>query len=148
MLEIGNGGMTADEYRTHMSLWSLLAAPLLAGNDLRSMTDETKSILMNREVIAIDQDRDYKPVASVSSNNGVEVLMRPLSDSSVVVGLFNRTEASAQISFPRMSLPASFAGKKLELRDLWKHQAVTMSGDSFAATVPTHGVVLVKFTAR
>src|ERR1051326_7375013 len=57
MLEIGNGGMTADEYRTHMSLWSMLGAPLLAGNDLRTMTDETKSILMNREVIAIDQDR-------------------------------------------------------------------------------------------
>jgi alpha-galactosidase len=148
MLEIGNGGMTADEYRTHMSLWSLLAAPLIAGNDLRSMTDETKSILMNREVIAIDQDRDYRPVVSVSSNNGLEVLMRPLSDKSVVVGLFNRTAAPAEISFSRSSLPASFAGKKLEVRDLWKHEPVTMQGDSFAATVPTHGVVLVKFTAR
>ena len=148
MLEIGNGGMTADEYRTHMSLWSLLAAPLIAGNDLRSMTDETKSILMNREVIAIDQDRNYKPVVSVSSNNGLEVLMRPLADGSVVVGLFNRTEAPAEIAFPRTSLPASFAGKKLALRDLWKHEPATMSGDSFTATVPTHGVVLVKFTAR
>ena len=148
MLEIGNGGMTADEYRTHMSLWSLLAAPLIAGNDLRSMTDETKSILMNREVIAIDQDPNYKPVASVSSNNGLEVLMRPLSDGSVVVGLFNRTETPAEMSFPRSSLPASFAGKKLELRDLWKHEPTTMKGDSFTATVPTHGVVLVKFTAH
>ncbi len=148
MLEIGNGGMTADEYRTHMSLWSLLAAPLIAGNDLRSMTDETKSILMNRDVIAIDQDRDYKPVVSVSSNNGLEVLMRPLSDGSVVVGLFNRTGAPAAMSFPRASLPASFAGRKLELRDLWKHEPVTMTGDSFSATVAKHGVVLVKFTAR
>src|SRR3984957_20322738 len=56
MLEVGNGGMTADEYRTHLSLWALLRAPLLAGNDLRTMTDETKSILMNKEVIAVDQD--------------------------------------------------------------------------------------------
>ena len=56
MLEIGNGGMNADEYRTHMSLWSMLSAPLIAGNDLRTMTDETKSILMNAEVIAVDQD--------------------------------------------------------------------------------------------
>jgi alpha-galactosidase len=111
------------------------------------MTDETKSILMNREVIAVDQDRNYKPVASVSSNNGLEVLMRPLADGSVVVGLFNRTEAPAEISFPRSSLPASFAGKKLELRDLWKHEPATMN-DSLTATVPTHGVVLVKFTAR
>ena len=148
MLEIGNGGMTADEYRTHMSLWSLLAAPLIAGNDLRSMTDETKSILMNREVVAIDQDPNYKPVVSVSSTNGLEVLMRPLADGSVVVGLFNRTEAPAAISFPRSSLPASFSGKKLELRDLWQHAPATMTADNFTATVPTHGVVLVKFTAR
>ena len=54
MLEIGNGGMTDDEYRLQMSLWSLLSAPLLAGNDLRMMTDETKSILLNTEVIAVD----------------------------------------------------------------------------------------------
>jgi alpha-galactosidase len=148
MLEIGNGGMTADEYRTHMSLWSLLAAPLIAGNDLRSMTDETKSILMNREVIAIDQDRDYKPVVSVSSNNGLEVLMRPLADGSIVVGLFNRTEAPAEMSLPKSSLPANFAGKKLELRDLWKHEPTAVIGDNFTATVPTHGVVLVKFTAH
>jgi alpha-galactosidase len=62
MLEIGNGGMNADEYRTHMTLWSMLAAPLIAGNDLRSMTDETKSILMNADVISIDQDTAAKPV--------------------------------------------------------------------------------------
>jgi len=148
MLEIGNGGMTADEYRTHMSLWSLLAAPLIAGNDLRSMSDETKSILLNREVIAIDQDPEYKPVTSVSSSNGLEVLMRPLHDGSIVVGLFNRTPASAAMSFPRSSLPESFAGKKLELRDLWKHDQATMDGDSFSATVPSHGVVLVKLQAH
>ena len=62
MLEIGNGGMNADEYRTHMSLWSLLSAPLIAGNDLNTMSDETKSILMNGEVIAIDQDTAANPV--------------------------------------------------------------------------------------
>jgi alpha-galactosidase len=59
---IGKGGMNADEYRRHMSLWSLLAAPLIAGNDLRNMSEETKSILMNADVIAIDQDVDAKPV--------------------------------------------------------------------------------------
>ena len=56
MLEIGNGGMTTDEYRTHMSLWAIFAAPLLAGNDVRTMTPDTQSILINKEVIAIDQD--------------------------------------------------------------------------------------------
>ena len=165
MLEIGNGGMTADEYRTHMSLWSLLAAPLIAGNDLRTMTDETKSILMNSEVIAVDQDPHYQPVVQISTNGGsaapkvsegaqgtseggIEVLMRPMHDGSVVVGLFNRTAAAADAQFLRSSLPESFAGKKLQVRDLWKHEAASMDGDSFKANVPSHGVVLVKITAR
>ncbi len=78
MLEIGNGGMNADEYRTHMSLWSLLAAPLIAGNDLRSMTDETKSILMNADVISIDQDTAVKPVQLLTQQDKVEILDRPL----------------------------------------------------------------------
>jgi alpha-galactosidase len=147
MLEIGNGGMTAEEYRTHMSLWSLLAAPLIAGNDIRSMTAETRSILLNREVIAIDQDANYKPVVSVSSSNGLEVLMRPLSDGSVVVALFNRTSAPAEMQFSRSSLPGSFAGKKLIARDLWKHHPVAIQGDTLSANVLTHGVMLVKISA-
>jgi alpha-galactosidase len=148
MLEIGNGGMTADEYRTHMSLWSLLAAPLIAGNDLRTMTDETKSILMNPEVIAIDQDPEYKPVTSLSSDGGIEVLMRPLHDGSVAVGLFNRTATPADAQFARNSLPANLKGKGTKVRDLWKHEAVAMEGDAFKTTVPSHGVVLLKFSAR
>ena len=148
MLEIGNGGMTADEYRTHMSLWSLLAAPLIAGNDLSTMTDETKSILMNREVVAIDQDPDYKPVTQVSSNNGLEILMRPLHDGSVVVALFNRTSAAAAMEFPSSALPAAFTGKSVKARDLWKHQDVSAGEDALKATVPSHGVVLLKVSAQ
>ncbi len=148
MLEIGNGGMTADEYRTHMSLWSLLAAPLIAGNDLRTMTDETKSILMNADVIAIDQDPDYKPVTQVASEGGIETLMRPLHDGSVVVGLFNRTGAAADAQFARSSLPPSLAGKGTKVRDLWKHDAVEMSADGLKATIPSHGVVMLRISAR
>jgi alpha-galactosidase len=148
MLEIGNGGMTADEYRTHMSLWSLLAAPLIAGNDLRTMTDETESILMNPEVIAIDQDPDYQPVTSLSSDGGIEVLMRPLHDGSVAVGIFNRTDAPAQTKFSRTNLPANLTGDKLNARDLWKHEAVEMRGGAFNATVPSHGVVLLKVSVH
>jgi alpha-galactosidase len=146
MLEIGNGGMTADEYRTHMSLWSLLAAPLVAGNDLRTMTPETKSILMNREIIAIDQDPEYKPVTEVSSAAGVEVLMRPLHDGSVVVGLFNRTASPAEARFARSSLPTTLQDRKLKVRDLWKHNAVAMNGETFKASVPSHGVVMLRIS--
>jgi alpha-galactosidase len=148
MLEIGNGGMTAEEYRTHMSLWSLLAAPLIAGNDLHTMTDETKSILMNTEVIAIDQDPKFQPVTEISSDAEVEVLMRPLYDGSVAVGIFNRGPAAATTKFLRTSLPARFNGKQLSVRDLWKHADESMDGDSFAATVPRHGVVMLRISAR
>src|SRR5205807_22126 len=83
MLEIGNGGMTDDEYRTHMTLWSMLAAPLLAGNDLRSMSDSTREILINREVIAIDQDKEGKQgrrlSKSASGPDAQEIWALPLS---------------------------------------------------------------------
>src|SRR5215831_21372965 len=108
MLEIGNGGMTADEYRTHMSLWSLLAAPLLAGNDLRNMTDETKSILMNREVIAIDQDPAGLPAKRISEAEATAVVVaRPLHDGSVAVGLFNRGDQPQSISVKLEALALS-----------------------------------------
>ena len=148
MLEIGNGGMSADEYRTHMSLWSLLAAPLIAGNDLRSMTPETKSILMNGEVIAIDQEQEYKPVRLVSENNGLEILMRPLHDGSVAVGLFNRSANGVVSSFARSTLPAELAGKPVIVRDLWKHEDIAFHGDVLRAAVPSHGVVLLTVRAK
>ena len=98
MLEVGNGGMTADEYRTHMSLWALLAAPLLAGNDLSKMTPETKSILMNKDVIAVDQDKLGAQGDRVSQNGDLEVWSKPLSGGGVAVGLFNRGTSTAEIS--------------------------------------------------
>jgi alpha-galactosidase len=145
MLEIGNGGMNADEYRTHMSLWSLLAAPLIAGNDLRNMTDETKSILMNADVISIDQDTAAKPVQLLTQQEKVEILYRPLRDGSVAVGLFNRgdTPASGSFTWDSLKLP----GKKFKVMDLWKHEPVTPSAGSFTATIPPHGVVLLKVSA-
>jgi len=146
MLEIGNGGMTADEYRTHMSLWSMLSAPLLAGNDLRTMTDETKSILMNAEVVAIDQDPAAKPTQVLKEEGKVEVLWRSLADGSVVVGLYNRGEQATDVSFAWSDLKLG-ATKKLHARDLWKHSDVAVSGDTYTATVPMHGVVLLRVAA-
>ena len=97
MLQVGIGGMTADEYRTQMSLWSLLAAPLIASNDLRSMSEETKSILMNTEVIAIDQDPEAKAVKKISEQGNLVVAARPLKAKTWAVGLFNRGDAKAKI---------------------------------------------------
>jgi len=151
MLEIGNGGMTADEYRTHLSLWAFLAAPLLAGNDLRSMTDETKSILMNKDVIAVDQDTAGKPVKRISdpaatvetlAAETAVVLARPLSDGSMAIGLFNRGDQAQPVTIHWSAV--DLAGKKLRARDLWNHSDVSVSGDSYSATVPPHSVVMLK----
>ena len=98
MLEVGNGGMTTEEYRTHMSLWALLAAPLLAGNDLSKMTPETRSILMNNTVIAIDQDKLGVQGDRMSKNGDLEIWVKPLSDGGKAVGLFNRGTSTAEIS--------------------------------------------------
>jgi alpha-galactosidase len=148
MLEIGNGGMTADEYRTHMSLWSLLAAPLLAGNDLRAMSDETKSILMNSEVIAVDQDADGKPARRISDAEATAVvIVRPLHHGSMAVGLFNRSDQPQEISVTWEAL--GLAGRKLLGRDIWKHADVQLPVAGYQIMVPSHGVVLLKVsTAR
>jgi alpha-galactosidase len=140
MLEVGNGGMTNDEYRTHMSLWSLLAAPLLAGNDLRTMSDETKSILMNREVIAIDQDPDAKPVKKISEQGSTLVVARPLKDNTVAVGLFNRGDTATTIAIHWADLGLQGT---LKVRDLWAHQDLGAIADQFSATVPSHGVLMI-----
>ena len=149
MLEIGNGGMTADEYRTHMTLWSLLAAPLIAGNDLRSMTEETKQILLNSEVITIDQDVDAKPVRRIAQEGETEVLLRPLHGHAVAVGLFNRGNKSAEMSvrWDSLQLGAVLGGNVLRARDLWNHRPVPVTGSRYSATVPPHGVVLLRVAA-
>ena len=145
MLEIGNGGMSGDEYRTHMSLWSMLAAPLLAGNDIRNMTDDIKGILLNKEVIAIDQDPEAMPIREVLNQDNKTILMRPLKGNDVAVGLFNRTDDSAEMSVKWRDL--GLARRKLKIRDLWKHEDMEAAKDEFKAIVPKHGVVLLRVTA-
>jgi alpha-galactosidase len=146
MLEVGNGHMTTDEYKTHFSLWCLLRAPLLAGNDLRDMTDDTKSILMNTDVIAIDQDRAGLPLQRVSQEGNTVVFMRPLKGGDIVVGMFNRGDQPAEIGASWDSL--GVAGKRLQVRDLWKHAAVTVNRDRYTDNVPMHGVVILRVTAK
>ena len=122
---------------------SLLAAPLLAGNDLRSMSEETKSILTNAELIAVDQDPDGRPARRVSdAESTAVVVVRPLHDGSVAVGLFNRGEQKQVISLKLEAL--GLVEKKLQARDLWQHADVELPGDRYEAMVPAHGVVLLK----
>ena len=142
MLEIGNGGMTDDEYRTHMSFWSILAAPLLAGNDLRSMSPAIKEILTNREAIAVNQDKDGKQGRRVAKSGDQEIWVRPLSDGAQAVGLFNRATEPAKMSVKWTDIGMNPAPKRV--RDLWAHRDVTSDATEYSATVPAHGVVMLR----
>jgi len=143
MLEIGNGGMSETEYKTHMSLWAMLAAPLLAGNDLRSMSPATLEILTNREVIAVDQDKEGKQGKRVWKSSDQEIWTRQLSGGAVAVAVFNRAAESAQVSvrWPDLGITG-----KPKLRDLWLHQSVESQGAEHPVTVPGHGVVMLRAT--
>jgi alpha-galactosidase len=144
MLEIGNGKLTLDESKTHMSLWALLAAPLLAGNDLTRMSQQTLDILSNREVIAIDQDALGRQGDRVSEVGPLEIWMKPLSGNAKAVGLFNRS-----ISPMKMTLHLHDVGlKKAHLRDLWTHKDLGVVEDSYTVDVPRYGVVLLKLTVE
>jgi alpha-galactosidase len=145
MLEIGNGHMSDDEYRTHMSLWALTAAPLLAGNDVRNMTPATKDILMNKEVIAIDQDSLGKQASPVK-NGDLETWVKPLAGGSAAVGVVNLGSAAAQATVNAKDL--HLKGSVVKARDLWTHQNVKFAGGSYSATVPPHGVLLLRVSAN
>jgi len=141
MLEVGNGGMSVAEYRTHFSLWCMLSAPLMAGNDLRSMSADTRDILTNREVISVDQDPLGSEGTRLFARDGVEVWAKPLQDGGLALGLFNRNDAEATGSFTwaqvgRPSRPSA-------VRDLWQHRGIAASDDGFSASVPAHGVVML-----
>jgi len=145
MLEVGNGHMTDDEYRTHMSLWALVAAPLLAGNDIRTMSPVTKSILLNKELIAIDQDALGKQASPVK-NGTLETWVKPLADGSVAVGVVNMGTAAAEATVNAKDLGLNAPVKSA--RDLWSHKAVHFSNGTYQASVPTHGVLLLKVSAQ
>jgi alpha-galactosidase len=141
MLEVGNGGMTPEEYRTHMSLWAILAAPLLAGNDLATMTSETVALLTNRDVIAVDQDRAGKQGDRVSAEGPIEVWSKPLADGSIAVGIFNRhhTALKAHVDFGRIGF-----AKGVKARDLWQAKDLGRLPANYDVQVPAHGVVFLR----
>ena len=143
MLEIGNGSMSETEYRTHMSLWAILAAPLLAGNDLRSMKPEINAILTNRDVIAVDQDRLGKQGQRIWKSGDQEIWSRPLSGDAMAIAFFNRAADPATISVKLADLKLT---GKWKARDLWIHQNVQLTEPEYSATVAGHGVVMLRLS--
>lgn len=142
MLEIGNGNMTDTEYRTHMTLWSMLAAPLIAGNDVRNMPLSILEILTNREVIAVNQDKEGKQGRRASASGDQEIWVRELAGGEVAVALFNRAADAAKITVKWTDL--GMKKTPARARDLWAHTDVKLEGPGYTATVPGHGVVMLR----
>ena len=144
MLEVGNGGMTDTEYRSHFSFWALLAAPLIAGNDLRTMPPEIHDILTNKEVIAINQDPLGRQGRRVRKDNQlkVDVWAKQLTDGSRAVILFNRgtAEQIIAVNWEEIGYPANIVAS---VRDLWQHKDLGKQAGKTAATVPAHGVAML-----
>ena len=133
--------LTADEQYSHMSLWALLASPLLIGCDLARLDDFTLSLLTNDEVIAVNQDPLGIQAQPVWQKGDLVIYAKPLEDGSMAVGLFNKSLKAAKISFTLKSL--GIRGKQT-IRDLWRQQDVAETSDAYAATVEPHGVVLLR----
>ncbi|PSS33257.1 Alpha-galactosidase [Actinidia chinensis var. chinensis] len=151
MLEVGNGGMTYQEYQAHFSIWALMKAPLLVGCDVRNMTAETFEILSNKEVIAVNQDPlgvQGRKVYVSGTDDCLQVWAGPLTGHRLAVVLWNRCSKAATITaaWGTLGLESSIS---VSVRDLWKHQDVV--GDavaSFGARVDAHGCEMYIFTPR
>jgi alpha-galactosidase len=133
--------MTDTEYRTHFSLWAILAAPLIAGNDLRDMRPEIHDILTNKEVVAVDQDPLGREGERVAKNGDLEVWAKQLKDGSRAVVLLNRGGAEQEISvnWEYLGYPNHLSAS---VRDLWQHKDLGSFTGRFSAPVASHGIVM------
>lgn len=142
-LLIAQPGLTDTEQRAHFSLWAMLSAPLIAGNDIRSMTGQTRAILTNRDVIAVDQDPRVAPARPLPGDP--RVLVKPLADGAVAVAIFNAgespvslTTSAADVSLTRVSC--------YTVRDLWSHTETTTPSAITSGALPAHAVALYRVT--
>lgn len=157
MLEVGNGGMTTEEYKTHFSLWCMLAAPLIAGNDLGNMSPETREILTNPEIIALDQDALGKQGFCYRDNGDYEIWIKMLAGDEKAACLLNRSdeEKMVQVDF-RLLLkandlnwpPDAYKLENYKVRDLWEHKEVPMNNSMTYVKIPPHSVKVYRFSKK
>lgn len=157
MLEVGNGGMTTGEYRTHFSLWCMLAAPLMAGNDLRDMDSETLEILTNREMIAVNQDTLGKQAFCFRDNGNYEIWVKKLAGEEKVVCLLNRGDETKNVEVNiSVLLKASdfywssdhYVLKNYTMRDLWEHKDIRVEEEITKVELAPHSVKVYRFIKK
>lgn len=154
MMEVGNG-MTVSQDRAHFSMWAMLAAPLIAGNDLRNMTPETIEILTNGEVIAVNQDSDGIQGWRWRSSDGVETWVKPLSNGEWAVAFLNRNPEPREVSLDWRSTfindghsgrEVHFNQESFNVRDLWRHEDIGTTQTIFSGVVGGHDVIVLRLS--
>jgi alpha-galactosidase len=157
MLEVGNGGMTIEEYRTHFSLWCMLAAPLMAGNDLENMSPEIKSILANKEVIAVDQDITGKQGFCYRDNGDYEIWIKKLGNDEKAACLLNRSDEVKDVTVDlNVLLKANndywstdpYLLQNYKVRDLWEHKDVEPGSGTLTIKMQPHSVKVFRFIRK
>ncbi len=142
MLEVGNGDLTLDENKAHFTLWCMLAAPLMAGNDLREMSEKTLSILTNPELIAINQDVLGIQGEKVNEMDGIEIWTKPLKDGTIAIAIFNRDAEQKQVSCGYKDLKLSKS--PIFMYDVWLKKEIPIQNTKISYDIPAHGVALFK----
>lgn len=152
MLEVGNGGMSYDEYKTHFSMWAMLAAPLMAGNDLRKMDVQTKEILTNVDIIALDQDKLGQQATKFMDMGEYEIWAKPLSNNEIAICFMNRTNQPWKLNYDWKKHTMHFATqvnlhkKVYTVFDLWEHKNIGLTRDNLVNEIPAHGVLVVRLS--
>lgn len=142
---VGLGGCTDEEYRTHFAIWCLFNSPLMIGCDVRNLDDVTKSILTNRELIAINQDPEGRQPYIVLNEYEHLVCAKPLSGGDYAIGVFNMSDNEAGIyaNFWDMGLPLD-CGYSLLLRDLWQHEDIGVYKEGINVKLQPHSGVVYR----
>jgi alpha-galactosidase len=152
MLEVGNG-MPAHQDRAHFSMWAMLAAPLIAGNDLRKMSAETTSILTNAEVVAIDQDELGIQGFKHAAKDSVETWYKPLKNGDWAVCFLNRskTPKTVEMDWQNQSVNDAFAKRELnaksdlyKIHNLWTKKDMGTTKKALKSTVPGQDVLMLR----
>lgn len=142
--DLGGVGCNDIEYQSQMSLWSMMAAPLIATNNLKEMNEATKRILLNEEVIAINQDKLGKQAIRKVNNDTWEIFVKPLNNNEAAIAILNKTETvqSTQVNFKDLGLTENY-----EIRDLWEHKTIG-KGKTWKGNVQSHETKMFRLVKR
>ena len=155
MMEVGNGKLTPNEDRAHFAMWCMLAAPLIAGNDLRQMSPQTSSVLTNKDVIAVDQDPLGVQGFRLAAKDSVETWVKPLAEGDWALCFLNRGRKPQSVAFDWKTQPIHDDVAKRDLaadhtrykiRNLWTGRAAGTTAKPFRAEVPGHDVVMIRLS--